>query len=254
MEWIGNISILIGLILFIYSIIPLVKGLRNIKVSDIRNKLLKRAVRAFSSSLVLSVFGVGITPADYPAQLAQVAKEYISGKYFGTENTVAVGEETQYPALESKAQEGTHSDYYPSFNIPNETADAAPGQKYVAATPNTIPSEEGDALPYQPNEAPASEVPSQKDVLSEPAVESLPAAAPEPEIQGPADSDPLAEPLPASPIISYVDADGNGLIKGSSRGIYYVPGSPDYESLTHPVAWFTSVEVAEKAGYQAVQE
>ncbi|MGX7393462.1 sunset domain-containing protein [Carnobacterium mobile] len=50
---------------------------------------------------------------------------------------------------------------------------------------------------------------------------------------------------------SYVDAQVNGLIKGSSSGIYHVPGSTYYDRTTNPVAYFTSIEEAQAAGYRA---
>ncbi|EOH88523.1 DNA/RNA non-specific endonuclease [Enterococcus pallens] len=49
----------------------------------------------------------------------------------------------------------------------------------------------------------------------------------------------------------YVDANGNGLIKGSKNGIYHIPGSQYYDRTTNPVAWFKTVEEAERAGYRA---
>lgn len=49
----------------------------------------------------------------------------------------------------------------------------------------------------------------------------------------------------------YVDENGNGLIKGSSSGIYHVPGSTYYDRTKNPVAWFKTVEEAENAGYRA---
>lgn len=49
----------------------------------------------------------------------------------------------------------------------------------------------------------------------------------------------------------YVDANGNGLIKGSKNGIYHVPGSTYYDRTTNPAAWFKSVSEAEAAGYRA---
>lgn len=49
----------------------------------------------------------------------------------------------------------------------------------------------------------------------------------------------------------YMDASGNGLIKGSSNGYYHVPGSTYYSRTTKPVAWFKTVSEAEEAGYIA---
>ncbi len=49
----------------------------------------------------------------------------------------------------------------------------------------------------------------------------------------------------------YVDANGNGLIKGSSSGIYHIPGSKYYEKTTHPVRMFKTISEAEQAGYRA---
>lgn len=47
---------------------------------------------------------------------------------------------------------------------------------------------------------------------------------------------------------------GNALIKGSRNGIYHVPGSRYYNRTTNPVAWFSTVEEAETAGYQAPKQ
>ena len=49
----------------------------------------------------------------------------------------------------------------------------------------------------------------------------------------------------------YVDANGNGLIKGSNNGIYHIPGSRYYNKTTNPAAWFKTVSEAEAAGYRA---
>lgn len=49
----------------------------------------------------------------------------------------------------------------------------------------------------------------------------------------------------------YVDANGNGLIKGSSNKIYHIPGSRYYNKTTNPEAWFKTVAEAEQAGYRA---
>lgn len=49
----------------------------------------------------------------------------------------------------------------------------------------------------------------------------------------------------------YVDANGNGLIKGSSSGIYHIPGSKYYDKTTHPVRMFKTISEAEQAGFRA---
>lgn len=46
----------------------------------------------------------------------------------------------------------------------------------------------------------------------------------------------------------YVDANGQGLIKGSKNGIYHIPGSQYYDKTTKPVAWFKTIKEAENAG------
>lgn len=56
---------------------------------------------------------------------------------------------------------------------------------------------------------------------------------------------------PSSNEQEYVDANGNGLIKGSSAGIYHIPGSTYYNRTTKPVAWFKTVSEAVNAGYRA---
>ena len=48
----------------------------------------------------------------------------------------------------------------------------------------------------------------------------------------------------------YVDANGNGTIKGSSSRIYHVPGSTYYDRTTNPVAMFKTISEAEAAGYR----
>lgn len=49
----------------------------------------------------------------------------------------------------------------------------------------------------------------------------------------------------------YMDANGNGLIKGSKSHIYHVPGSKYYDKTTNIVQWFNTIEEAEAAGYRA---
>jgi DNA-entry nuclease len=49
----------------------------------------------------------------------------------------------------------------------------------------------------------------------------------------------------------YVDADGNGLIKGSKNGIYHLPGTKTYEQTTNPKEWFKTIAEAKAAGYRA---
>ena len=49
----------------------------------------------------------------------------------------------------------------------------------------------------------------------------------------------------------WVDENGNGLIKGSSSGIYHTPESSYYDRTTNPKQMFKSVQEAEDAGYRA---
>lgn len=49
----------------------------------------------------------------------------------------------------------------------------------------------------------------------------------------------------------YVDANGSGLIKGTSAHIYHVPGSTYYNRTKNVERWFKTVEEAEAAGYRA---
>lgn len=49
----------------------------------------------------------------------------------------------------------------------------------------------------------------------------------------------------------YVDAKGNGLIKGSKNGIYHLPGTRGYEQTTNPKEWFKTIAEAKAAGYRA---
>jgi len=52
----------------------------------------------------------------------------------------------------------------------------------------------------------------------------------------------------------YVDANGNGLIKGSKNYIYHMPGSTYYSRTKNVVQWFKTVEEAEAAGYRAPEK
>ncbi|MBS7576034.1 MULTISPECIES: thermonuclease family protein [unclassified Enterococcus] len=54
--------------------------------------------------------------------------------------------------------------------------------------------------------------------------------------------------------VQYVDANGQGTIKGSSSGIYHVPGSTYYARTTKPVAMFKTISEAEQAGYRAPEK
>lgn len=49
----------------------------------------------------------------------------------------------------------------------------------------------------------------------------------------------------------YVDANGNGLIKGSVDHIYHIPGSTYYARTKHVVQWFKTTDEAQRAGYRA---
>lgn len=49
----------------------------------------------------------------------------------------------------------------------------------------------------------------------------------------------------------YVDAQGNGLIKGSSNWIHHVPGTRYYDQTTSPQRMFKTIREAESAGYRA---
>ncbi|WP_430612652.1 DNA/RNA non-specific endonuclease [Enterococcus sp. DIV0876] len=51
--------------------------------------------------------------------------------------------------------------------------------------------------------------------------------------------------------VTYVDQQGNGLIKGSKSGIYHLPGSAYYEDTTNPKEWFKTIAEAKAAGYRA---
>lgn len=56
-----------------------------------------------------------------------------------------------------------------------------------------------------------------------------------------------------SPGNTYVDGNGNGLIKGSVNYIYHVPESKYYNVTTNVQYWFKTVDEAIKAGYRAPQ-
>lgn len=49
----------------------------------------------------------------------------------------------------------------------------------------------------------------------------------------------------------YVDANGQGTIKGSNSGIYHLPGSTYYHKTTNMAQWFKTISEAENAGYRA---
>lgn len=52
----------------------------------------------------------------------------------------------------------------------------------------------------------------------------------------------------------YLEANGNGLIKGSKSHIYHVPGSTYYNKTTNVIEWFKTVEEAQNAGYRAPEK
>lgn len=52
----------------------------------------------------------------------------------------------------------------------------------------------------------------------------------------------------------YVDANGNGLIKGSQSNIYHVPNSTYYNKTTNVAQWFKTVEEAEANGYRSPEK
>lgn len=61
-----------------------------------------------------------------------------------------------------------------------------------------------------------------------------------------------SQPAPATNgETQYVDANGNGLIKGSANGIYHIPGSRYYNRTTNPVQMFKTISEAEQAGFRA---
>ena len=63
-----------------------------------------------------------------------------------------------------------------------------------------------------------------------------------------------AEPVEAttqSQETQYVDANGQGTIKGSNSGIYHLPGSTYYHKTTNVAQWFKTISEAENAGYRA---
>ena len=63
-----------------------------------------------------------------------------------------------------------------------------------------------------------------------------------------------AEPVEAtiqSQETQYVDANGQGTIKGSNSGIYHLPGSTYYHKTTNVAQWFKTISDAENAGYRA---
>lgn len=70
-----------------------------------------------------------------------------------------------------------------------------------------------------------------------------------------AEAQKLAAQAPAEVETAAAEApSGNALIKGSRNGIYHVPGSRYYNRTTNPVAWFSTVEEAEAAGYRAPKQ
>ena len=96
------------------------------------------------------------------------------------------------------------------------------------------PAQDGEIKKYTPPKAeskPTTTAPKPK-----PEPKPTPAPAPKP------------APEPSNP---YVDANGNGLIKGSNNGIYHVPGSQYYNRTTNPAQMFKSIEEAVAAGYRA---
>ena len=103
------------------------------------------------------------------------------------------------------------------------------------------PAEEGEITPYTPSAGSNSSGGNESSSAETP----TPAPTPEPT------PEPTPPPAPAPAVGEYVDENGNGLIKGSSSGIYHTPGSTYYSRTTNPVAMFKSIAEAEAAGYRA---
>lgn len=61
----------------------------------------------------------------------------------------------------------------------------------------------------------------------------------------------LVEATIQSQETQYVDANGQGTIKGSNSGIYHLPGSTYYHKTTNVAQWFKTISDAENAGYRA---
>lgn len=61
---------------------------------------------------------------------------------------------------------------------------------------------------------------------------------------------PPVNPQP-NPGTVYVDANGNGMIKGSEAYIYHIPGSRYYNQTKKVIRWFKTTSEAEKAGFRA---
>lgn len=75
------------------------------------------------------------------------------------------------------------------------------------------------------------------------------AVIPEKETETTSDSDEASEQVEEKQT-EYIDQNGHGLIKGSNNGVYHLPGSQYYDSVTNPKEWFKTIEEAEKAGYR----
>lgn len=147
-------------------------------------------------------------------------------------------------AVEKAEQEPTNEAYYneaikqiDALNSPNQAL-----TKRVAAVKTQLDAHKEK----QRKEAEAQKLAAEKaqKEQAEAAAKAQAEAEAQQAAQAPAEVETAAAEAPS----------GNALIKGSRNGIYHVPGSRYYNRTTNPVAWFSTVEEAEAAGYRAPKQ
>ena len=147
-------------------------------------------------------------------------------------------------AVEKAEQEPTNEAYYneavkqiDALNSPNQAL-----TKRVAVVKTQL----GAHKEKQRKEAEAQKLAAEKaqKEQAEAAAKAQAEAEAQQAAQAPAEVETAAAEAPS----------GNALIKGSRNGIYHVPGSRYYNRTTNPVAWFSTVEEAEAAGYRAPKQ
>ena len=148
-------------------------------------------------------------------------------------------------AVEKAEQEPTNEAYYYNEAIKQIDALNSPNQaltKRVAVVKTQLDAHKEK----QRKEAEAQKLAAEKaqKEQAEVAAKAQAEAEAQQAAQAPAEVETAAAEAPS----------GNALIKGSRNGIYHVPGSRYYNRTTNPVAWFSTVEEAEAAGYRAPKQ
>ncbi|MDT2052274.1 hypothetical protein P7G42_08540 [Enterococcus faecalis] len=191
-----------------------------------------------------------VTTAEKLVAAAPVGKEGFQQRLTTVQTAIAEKEKNEQlvasatAAVEKAEQEPTNEAYYneaikqiDALNSPNQAL-----TKRVAVVKTQLDAHKEK----QRKEAEAQKLAAEKaqKEQAEAAAKAQAEAEAQQAAQAPAEVETAAAEAPS----------GNALIKGSRNGIYHVPGSRYYNRTTNPVAWFSTVEEAEAAGYRAPKQ